>query len=87
MFIQAALVGNTKQDTYQPPFYCNFNVTCLVSVNVQMDTKKQIWMVSSWIINYLGNWLSVPALINNCVIGITINMYIVCMYMYSCVQM
>ena len=46
MFIQAALVflcfalykpkkaGKTEQDTYQPPFYCNFDFTCLVSKRV-----------------------------------------------------
>ena len=58
MFIQAALVflqiiphstrqktGNTEQVTYQPPFYCNFDFTCLVSAHAQTlneytDTKK-----------------------------------------------
>ena len=66
MFIQAALVflqimGKTEQDTYQLPFYCNFDFTCLVSAHAQTlneypDTKKQIRIFSSliiiWIIGY-----------------------------------
>ena len=45
MCIQASLVltdhfivkkaSNTKQDTYQLPFYCDFNFTCLVSAHEQ----------------------------------------------------
>ena len=78
MFIQARLMflqiilhstslkaGNTEQDTYQLPFYCNFDFTSLVSAHAQTineypDTKRQIWMFGD---NYPDNWVSVPALL------------------------
>ena len=54
--------GNMKQDSYQRPFYCNFDFTCLVSTHVQTlnecpDTKKWIWMFSSWIIIRIVRYL------------------------------
>ena len=57
--------GNTEQDTYQLPFYCNFDFTSLVSAHAQTineypDTKRQIWMFGD---NYPDNWVSVPALL------------------------
>ena len=45
--IQAYKPSSMVQDTYQLPFYCNFDFTCLVSAHAQtlnkyLDTKKQI---------------------------------------------
>ena len=62
--LQAKKVGKTERDTYQPPFYYNFDFTCLVSAHAQTlneypDTKKQIRMFSSWMIF----WIISPALI------------------------
>ena len=64
--LKAKKAGNTEQDSYQPPFYCNFDFRCLVSAHAQTlteypDTKKQIRMFSSRII-YPDNRISVPAL-------------------------
>ena len=33
--LQAKKAGKTEQDTYQPPFYCNLDLPCLVSVHAQ----------------------------------------------------
>ena len=31
--LKAKKAGNTEQYSYQPPFYCNFDFTCLVSAH------------------------------------------------------
>ena len=53
-----------EQDTYQPPFYCNMNFTCLVSVHAQTlneypDTDLDVHFAD----NYPDNRVSIPALI------------------------
>ena len=48
--------GNMEQNTYQSPFYGNFDFTCLVSAHAQtlneyLDTKKHIRRFSSQILS------------------------------------